>query len=394
MFNKSEALLGWYIEDEPESRSVPVEHITANLNLIRESGSSHPAFMAVVRPAFTGYYKEAADVFLMDQYPVPNEPLIWLSKSMEQAKALAGGKDIWAVIQMFGGQGWKGKGWDREPSYEEMRALSYLAIVHGAKGLFFYTLNDGNFNIRLNSAHAGNAKKLLQELKFLCPFYLAEAAGAVEFLPDSLYEFAPDGTRPVHALMLKDGRQRIIIAVNALDKTVRGRLSGVTDGIDYLDEYFSGKRHVVKDRNILDEFRPYEAKLYIYGRTFKKMRVTANADGSPKAELYCEIAETKLEKVTGLMFRELPSEDRALFISTEKPETFGIHALNCKKAFDLIFIDKKGNITDLYREIQTCDTESSCLRYSSGALSQGAVELMQGSIDRLKLKKGDRVEFY
>ena len=251
----SDRLLGWYVEDEPETRSVPVERILDTVNVIRQKGSTHPTFMAEVRPEFAQYYREGADVILMDQYPVPNEPLIWLSKSMEQAKRISAGKGIWAVIQIFGGQGWKGKGWDREPSYEEMKALSYLAIVHGARGLFFYTVKDGNYNLSLNSRHLHEVRQLIQELRFLSPFFLLNAEGSPEFTSDSLYAYAPDGTKPVHARMLKGGKRLCIIAVNVLDKPVKGKLSGLESGISYLDEYFSGKRCVVKKGNIIDEFK-------------------------------------------------------------------------------------------------------------------------------------------
>lgn len=266
------SLLGWYVEDEPEGRSVPTEEIMKKVEKIRDSGSTHPSFMAMVRPEFVRAYKDAADVILMDQYPIPHNPVIWLSKSMDEAKH-AGAGEVWAVIQIFGGQGWKGRGWDRAPTFDEMKALSYLAIVHGAGGLFFYTVKDGNYDLRLDAAHMEEVKRLMRELGALSPWFLGEASGTPGFFSDSLYAFAPDGTKPVHAKMVSLGKQKIVIAVNVLDKEVKGRLVGIGNNIPYLDEYFSGKRYVVQDGNIIDDFRPYEVKLYIAGREFRKVNI-------------------------------------------------------------------------------------------------------------------------
>jgi uncharacterized membrane protein (UPF0127 family) len=392
--SESDRLLGWYVEDEPEARSVPVERIQDTVNIIRQAGSTHPTFMAMVRPEFAQSYREGADVILMDQYPVPNEPLIWLSKSMEQAKRIAAGKGIWAVVQMFGGQGWKGKGWDREPTYEEMRALSYLAIIHGAEGLFFYTVKDGNYDLRLNKPHLKEVRQLIQELKFLSPFFLFNAEGIPEFTSDSLYAYAPDGSKPVHARMLKDGKRLCIIAINVLDKPVKGRLSGLENGISFLDDYFSGERHVVKDGNIIDEFKPYEVKLYIAGKSFMKIRVLDGKTDTIKARFFTEVAETQLDKTLGLMFRELPSDDRAIFFKADSDKNIVIHSLHVKGPFDLIFLDAEQKIASIYKNIPPCDRESLCRQYTSGRFPAGAIEVRAGVIDNLRIKEGDRVEFY
>jgi len=390
----SHRLLGWYVEDEPETRSVPVERILDTVNVIRQKGSTHPTFMAMIRPEFAQYYTAAADVILMDQYPVPNEPLIWLSKSMEQAKKISVGKSIWAVIQIFGGQGWKARGWDREPSYEEMKALSYLAIVHGARGLFFYTVKDGNYDLRLNSSHLHEVRQLVQELGFLSPFFLFNAEGTPEFTSDSLYAYAPDGTKPVHASMLKVGNRLFIIAVNVLDKPVKGRLADLEGGIRFLDEYFSGKRYAVKEGNIIDEFKPYEVKLYIAGKRFTKIRVLDGQTDTIEARFSAEVAETRLDRTLGLMFRELPSDERAIFFKAVSHENIVMHSLNMKGPFDLIFLDAEQKVAETYKNIPPCERETTCKRYTSGRFPAGAIEVRAGLIDKLRIKKGDRVEFY
>ena len=71
--------------------------------------------MTLVRPRFVRQYRCAADIFLMDQYPLPSQPLTWLSDSLDQARSLAGEDRVWAVVQAFGGAGSADGGWPRMP---------------------------------------------------------------------------------------------------------------------------------------------------------------------------------------------------------------------------------------------------------------------------------------
>ncbi len=387
-------VLGWYVEDEPEGRSVPPEEIRDRVKGLRQQGVRQPAFMAMVRPEFVAAYKDAADIILMDQYPVPHNPLIWLSKSMDEARQ-AGAGDVWAVIQVFGGQGWKGKGWDREPTYEEMKALSYLAVVHGARGLFFYTVKDGNYDLTRDRSHLDDVKRLLRELKLLSTYFRGPVSGTPGFFSDSLYAFAPDGTKPVHAKTFTFGKQKVIVAVNVLEKEVQGRLAGAGSDGAYFDEYFSGRRYVVEGGNISDAFRPHEVKLYIAGKDFKKVKVLDGSTGRVKGDFYAEVAASGFESILGLMFRDLPSEERVLlFPVNEEDGRVWIHALNMKVPFDLLFADSKSAITDLYENVPPCREAGSCTYYSSRAPARTVLELRAGTIRKLQISPGDRVELY
>lgn len=84
--------------------------------------------------------KDAADVLATDPYPIPNNPITMVSahvdRLMESTKGCPG-KTQWLWIQNFGGEG----SWTRPPTPEEVRAMAYLALNHGVKGLayFMYT---------------------------------------------------------------------------------------------------------------------------------------------------------------------------------------------------------------------------------------------------------------
>ncbi len=92
--------------------------------------------MAISRSQVVPEYQDGADYFMLDQYPVPNMPMTWLSDSMDHAAEYVGRDRLQAVVQAFGGEKYSNSGWPRLPTFEEMACLSYLAIVHGSRGLY------------------------------------------------------------------------------------------------------------------------------------------------------------------------------------------------------------------------------------------------------------------
>ena len=66
----------------------------------------HPGVLtavAMLRPQMVAAYRDAADIFMIDPYPVPNMPMTWMSDTLEEAARHVPQERLWAVIQAFGG---------------------------------------------------------------------------------------------------------------------------------------------------------------------------------------------------------------------------------------------------------------------------------------------------
>jgi hypothetical protein len=108
-----------------------------------------------------------SDVFMTTSYPVPDRRI---SEPYEVVKSMSSKykNDIIAVLQAFGKYQFPRKKRDeitgRAPTYEEMRVMSYLALMAGAKGILYFSLPKikklPDFNDRW-----GFLKKLGAELK-------------------------------------------------------------------------------------------------------------------------------------------------------------------------------------------------------------------------------------
>ncbi len=137
------AVLAWYLADDTSAyvsprdltrlseaiRAIDPDHIT-----VQADGVGHPPSSNYA--AFVG----ATDGFLPEIYPIrgdDNVPQVITDMQTLRADIQAVGnpvKTVWPIIQYF--EGW---GWPRFPTAEELRAMSFLALIHGANGITWYT---------------------------------------------------------------------------------------------------------------------------------------------------------------------------------------------------------------------------------------------------------------
>ncbi len=129
----------FYVNDEPGIHSFPVWKAEDIQRILKNRYPERFTHMAIVRPQVISDYQRSADYFMLDQYPVPNMPVIWLSDSMDEAAGFVGRNRLHSVIQAFGGGRFADSGWPRLPTFAEMNNLAYLSVIHGSRGLYFYS---------------------------------------------------------------------------------------------------------------------------------------------------------------------------------------------------------------------------------------------------------------
>ena len=131
-FRDHPALLCWYLADEPELGSATPEECAEAYRRIKAWDPYHPITMVFCQSAAAARYAEGMDVVMTDPYPIPNGPVTSVRDFCRQIRGdIADAQPLWVVPQAFGG----GEGWRREPSRQEERVMTYLALIHGAKGL-------------------------------------------------------------------------------------------------------------------------------------------------------------------------------------------------------------------------------------------------------------------
>ncbi len=273
--------MAFYVNDEPGIHSFPTGKAVDVNRLIKERFPDCATCMAIVRPQVCGEYKDGADFFMLDQYPVPFMPFGWLSDSMDYCAACLGSADyadyadytekkvkglargrLAAVIQAFGGE----TRFDhpRLPTWQEMDCLAFLSVVHGSRGIFFYTYS------WIGKTEEGRERlgRVVGRLNQVYPWLVVENSGekvGVEMLSGN--RFDPKGRAAVQCCLKRKGDELMVFAVNTIGTGVECLLEAEkVRGLEgkKVSEVFSGEDYVVRDGKIRVRLGPYGVKAFIH----------------------------------------------------------------------------------------------------------------------------------
>ncbi len=199
-FKDHPALLSWYISDEPTGRNVEKEWLEKIYRTVKQLDPYHPVTIVFMNEEKAGKYRDAMDIVMTDPYPVPNHPVTEVEASVSYLKKeFFLEKPVWIVPQAFGGNEW----WQREPTAKELRAMTWLSIMHGATGVQYF-IRHGLNSFPKSTTAWNEAGEIALEIKHLTPWLTSGKS------PQKLH--VTDST--VLAKSYESGNRRIIIAQN------------------------------------------------------------------------------------------------------------------------------------------------------------------------------------
>jgi hypothetical protein len=261
----------FYVNDEPEIRSFPINQARDIQAMIKGRFPDVSTCMAVVRPQGCRDYLEAADFFMMDQYPVPDMPMSWLSDSMDRAAQDVGRGRLLSVIQAFGGGKHAAYRWKRPPTCQEMDCLAFLSIIHGSQGVFFYTYSEMGQTAEGREALG----KVINHLHQIYPWLLGKNLNldlTIEMV--SAYGMDQKGRPAVQACLKKKDHEFLLVAVNTIGTEVEAKYSGRISAVDifprgqndrlpaHVTEVFSEELYPVMDGAVQFKLEPYQTKAF------------------------------------------------------------------------------------------------------------------------------------
>jgi hypothetical protein len=209
--------LAFYVDDEPEMRAIPPGRAEDVQRLVKGRFPGASTGMATVRPSYCRDYLRASDFFMLDQYPFPNMPMSWLADSMDRAAREAGRDRLLSVIQAFS----DGDHWPSLPGWRQMDCLAFLSVVHGSRGIFFYTWPI----IGKTREGRENLGRVVGRLNRIYPWLLEKNLDQpvrAEMLSE--YRVDPKGRPAVHACLKRRGSESMLIAVNTIGAPVEALL--------------------------------------------------------------------------------------------------------------------------------------------------------------------------
>jgi len=250
----------FYVNDEPEIHSFSEGQSEDIQRIIKQYFPQAITNMAIVRPEAIPFYQKGADYFMLDQYPVPHMPMAWLSESMDEAALHVGRGRLQSVIQAFGDDELAAGGWPRLPTYEEMGCLAFLSVVHGSRGIYFFTYPS------ITSTQRGkeDLSRLVRQVNSIKSWLqVHNDQEPVSLRMTSPNRVDPRGNPAVHCARKEQFNTQMLICVNTLPTFTEAEIDIPVERQTHWRDYYINQPYMVVDGNILARFAPYEWKVLL-----------------------------------------------------------------------------------------------------------------------------------
>ena len=246
-FKNHAQLFGWYLCDEPDhaKMTVPPMEMRLATKMIHEIDPNRPTWAVVMSWADSNMYQYAdtVDILATDIYPIEEankkRPLVEVGEKTDVLKRAVGkNKPGIAVLQSTG-----------KATPDEEIAMTYLALVHGADGVFYWQL----FEAQENPEVWQTMVDLSLEVKALTPVLTA-----------------PEFDKPVkvsdpriHTLTRKLGNRLYVLTINSSPEPVAGvKFSHADVQSPAAKVLFERRDTPIAGDTWTESFKPYERHVY------------------------------------------------------------------------------------------------------------------------------------
>jgi|GEM_PF-831650 len=140
------AVLCWKIKDEPDiasNENIAIE-VPAAYRAFKTADPNHPIELTLAHDATLGFWSNFSDIVQIDRYPVRSSTgpsnLTPVASFSRNAKSVM---EPWQNLTFDVQCGWT-LDLSTQPTVAQARSMVYLALVSGAKGIFWYSMHEGS----------------------------------------------------------------------------------------------------------------------------------------------------------------------------------------------------------------------------------------------------------
>jgi hypothetical protein len=259
------AVLAWYLNDELPHALAP--RLEDYYHRVQSGDPAHPCFIVLCNRSELTYFPQTTDILGVDPYPIPREPVTRVADFVTVARqAVRDNQPVWLVPQAFAWYQYNSRNPDRghlpadeelragrAPTYEEERCMTYLGLIHGAKGLIYYCYYD----LRVLPQYRqmwGWMKSIAAEVKTLTPALMStESAGAWSLTPKE---------SPVQASLFRQGNRLYLLAANPAQTARRVDFDLRRRTGTEVEVLFENRQLAAGQGRFADEFLPLAVHVY------------------------------------------------------------------------------------------------------------------------------------
>jgi hypothetical protein len=278
------SIIAWYLGDDTSGHQLPQEVNDNNaavkaVDPYRLTCQADPIGSDRVVTRYAPYVR-STDVFMPEIYPVRSDmgdktDATCVAETIRDMKRVASDvrlfgdgrpRGCWPIIQYFKGWG----DWGHFPTRDQLFAMTWAAVIHGAHGMTWYTY--GGFYDKKRKKHNEGVTSTPERWKAICDLatwlkelspVLVTRTGKQPPMPEivSGAKLDPLGQPSVTALLKRYGDDVFLFAVNAATEDVRARFR--LEGVDGKAEAMKENRTVKCPDGVLeDNFKPFAVHVY------------------------------------------------------------------------------------------------------------------------------------
>lgn len=177
-FKQKPAVLGWSMADDVENGKWSVDNLFKSYQQAKTADPNHITYIS----GYSNKLKQFAncsDVIARQSYPIklrkPEElPATYSDISNAREAASKFNRSTYANLQTYNWDSHSSKEYDgsQAPTFQEVRNMTYQALLAGTKGIIYYTYHDSSWHLPDNRELWEGVKSLVPELKSISSLLL------------------------------------------------------------------------------------------------------------------------------------------------------------------------------------------------------------------------------
>ncbi len=257
------AIIAWYLNDEIPHSLLP--QLTDYYARVKQADPGRPALIVLCNRSELPWFPSTTDLFGVDPYPIPQDPITRVSGFIDSARAAVRDRQsVWFVPQAFGWYQYNSTNTDRghiptaeelrtsrAPTREEERCMTYLGLIHGAKGLIYYCYYDMRVLPQYDTMWQW-MKSIAGEVRQLSPTLLSTDT------PGSMTVSLPG----IHAALKRHGAKQCVMATNPTQSPSTATFTIKGAGSHKVSVLFENRTIQMRQGRFEDSFAPLAVHVY------------------------------------------------------------------------------------------------------------------------------------
>ncbi|NSW57321.1 MAG: carbohydrate binding domain-containing protein [Armatimonadetes bacterium] len=137
------AVLSWKLLDQPEHHGAVADEVPEAATKLKALDGRHPFALSVAEQAGFHLWAGFCDVLQVPGYVESGQPLASVGERVAAAKGVL---EPWQNLTVLLSAGWRTDP-ETQPSFAQARTMLYLALINGARGVFWYAYKDPGWSL-------------------------------------------------------------------------------------------------------------------------------------------------------------------------------------------------------------------------------------------------------